>query len=273
MAIITISRELAALGDETARELTKQLGYRFVDKEALEEQIRSFGINGQKLKIFDERKPSLLAAFSHDKDKYLHYLKTAIFIEAEQGNCVFIGRGAGMVFANMPGHISLFLTAPLHTRIERVKNYFHCDEHKAKQIIERSDQDRAGFHKYYFGIDWREPENYHLSINTGIFNPSAVAEIIKSLKDRIFTEEAEAMNNICLKEYSIEQRIRHKVLYERCIPIRFFDMNVSNDVVTMYGIANSQVLIDTALEAAREAAHDARIVSEIQIVRDYIVMP
>jgi len=67
MAIITISRELAALGDETAQELAKVLDYRFVGKHILEERIKSYGINDEKLKKYDERKPSFFASLSRDR--------------------------------------------------------------------------------------------------------------------------------------------------------------------------------------------------------------
>ena len=36
MAIITISRQIASYGDETALELAKSLGYEFIDKKDLE---------------------------------------------------------------------------------------------------------------------------------------------------------------------------------------------------------------------------------------------
>ena len=273
MAIITISRELAALGDETARALAKQTGYRFVDKQALEERIKSFGIEDRKLKKYDERKPSLLASLSQDRDDYLHYLKTAIFAEAEEGSCVFIGRGTGMVFRNMPGHISLFLAAPLDIRIERVKSYFHCDEWRSRQIIERSDRDRSGFHRYFFDIDWRDPGNYHLTLNTGVFPPVTCAEIVKQLSDRVFTPEAEERNAACLKDMILEQRIKHHVVHEREIPIHFLETAVSGGVVTLYGVANSQALVDAAIGAAKEAADSATVRNEIQIVREYSVMP
>ncbi|GHV96620.1 phospholipid-binding protein [Spirochaetia bacterium] len=273
MAIITVSRELAALGDETAQELAKLLGYRFVDKNALQERIKSYGIEGQKFQKYDERKPSFLASLSQDRDDYLHYLKTAIYAETEQGSSVFIGRGASLVFKNVPGVISVFLVAPLEIRIERVKNYFHCDEKRAKQIIERSDQDRIGFHRYFFDIEWKDPGNYHLSLNTGIFHPSVCAEIIKRLQEHIFTPEAEAQNAARLKELILEQQVKHHIIYEREIPIHFLETSVSGNVVTLYGVANSQALIEAALNAARESAGSATVQSEIQIVREYSVMP
>jgi cytidylate kinase len=283
MAIITISRELATLGDETARELSKLLGYHLVDKHALAERIKSYGIEGSKLMKYDERKPSFFASLSHDRDDYLHYLRTAILEEAEHGSCIIIGRGAGVVFKNMPAHISMFLAAPLEIRIERVKSYFHCDEHRARQIIERSDQDRLGFHRYFFDIEWRDPGNYHLSLNTGIFHPAACAEIVKLFKDRIFTPEAEEQNKTRLKELILEQRVKHNIMYEQGIPIHFLEVSASGSAVILYGVANSQAAADAAadaaaaMKAAQETANmierSIEVHNEIQIVHEYTVMP
>jgi len=291
MAIITISRELATLGDETARELAKQLGYNLVDKNTLSERIKSYGVEDSKLVKYDERKPSFIASLSHDRDDYLHYLRTAILAEAERANCVFIGRGAGAIFKNMPAWISVFLAAPLEIRIERVKSYFHCDENRARQIIEHSDQDRIGFHRYFFDVEWRNPGNYHISLNTGISHPALCAEIVMLLKNRIFTPEAEEQNKIRLKELILEQKIKHNIAYEQGIPVHFLEVSAAGvfaagsgaaeSGVTLYGVVNSQSLCDSAANAALKAAQEitggaenpVTIRNEIQIVHEYTVMP
>jgi cytidylate kinase len=282
MAIITISRELAALGDETARELSKLLGCHLVDKHTLAERIKSYGIEDSKLIKYDERKPSFFASLSHNRDDYLHYLRTAILEEAEHGNCIFTGRGAGVVFKNMPAHISMFLAAPLEIRIERVKSYFHCDERRARQIIERSDQDRLGFHRYFFDIDWRNPENYHISMNTGIFQPADCAEIVSLFGKRIFTPEAEEQNKIRLKELILEQKVKQSIMYEQGIPVHFLEVSASGSTaaggtVTLYGVANSQASADAAMKAAQETAgiieKSIEVRNEIQIVHEYTVIP
>jgi cytidylate kinase len=279
MGIITVSRELAALGDETARELAKLLDYRFVDKHTLEERIKSYGSEGQKFEKYDECKPSFFASLSHDRDDYLHYLKTAMFAEAEQGNCVLIGRGAGMVLKNVPGIITIFLASPLDIRIERAKSYFHCDERRARQILQRSDQDRLGYHRYFYDIDWRDPGNYHLAFNTGLFHPATCAEIVSQLKEKLFTPEVEARNAARLKELILEQKLKHCIVYEREIPIHFLEASVSDSHITLYGVATSQALVDAAVSATREMtgiAEDSSsgsIRSEIQVVQEYSVIP
>jgi cytidylate kinase len=273
MAIITISRELAALGDETAHELAKILNYRFVDKQVLENRIKSYGVADRKFEKYDERKPSFWASLSQDRDDYLHYLRTAIFAEAAGESSIFIGRGAAVVFRDVPGVVSVFLVASPEIRLERVKSYFHCDDKRARQIIEQSDRDRTGFHRYFFDVEWRDPKNYHLSLNTGFLHPAVCARIIKDLMENCVSEEVKSQNAVRLKELILGQQVKHHILYEKRIPIHFLEASVQGSAITMYGVANSQALVEAALAAAREAAGPALVESEIQVVQEYSIMP
>jgi cytidylate kinase len=273
MAIITISRQLAALGDETAQELAKLLEYRFVNKQILEERIKSYGVVGRKLEKYDERKPSFLASLSQDRDDYLHYLKIAMLTEAAEGSCVFIGRGAAAIFRNMPGVISVFLMAPLEIRVERVKSYFHCDDKRARQIIEQGDHDRIGFHRFFFDMDWKDPANYHLCLNTGYLPPSLCANMIKDLRNHAVNTETETQNSQRLKEMTLGQQLIHHILYEKEIPIHFLEASVTEGVVMLYGVANAQALVEAAVSAARDMGSVKSVISEIQVVQEYSVMP
>jgi len=203
----------------------------------------------------------------------MHYLQAAIFAEAEQGSCILIGRGANIILKSMPALISVYLSARSEIRIERVKSYFHCDEKRAAQIIDRSDKDRIGFHRAFFDIEWGHPGNYHISLNTGIFSPSDCADFVYSLKDRFFTPETEAQNLVILKNLALEHEIKHRILYEKELPIRFLEISVSDNIVTLYGTTNSQALLDAAVSSAQEVADSSTIRNEIQIIREYGVMP
>jgi len=273
MAIITLSRELAALGDETANELADKLNYRLVDKTVLEERIKSFGVADHKFRKYDEKKPSFWASLSQDRDDYLHYLKSAILAEAEQGNAILVGRGAAMILKNVPGIFSVFLAAAPEIRLERVKSYFHCDDKRAQNVIEQSDHDREGFHRYFFDVEWKDPGNYHLALNTGYLHPAVCAGMVKYMRDKTLTEETEVLNVQRIKELSLGQRIKHHIYYEREVSIHFLEVSVSGSQIFLYGVANAQSLIEAAVSSAREMAPGASIQSEIQVVQDYTVMP
>jgi cytidylate kinase len=273
MAIITISRQLASLGDETAAELAKLLDYRFVDKQSLEKRIKSYGVEGPKLEKYDERKPAFLAAFSQDRDDYLHFLKIAMLTEAGEGNCVFIGRGAFAFFQDVPGVLSVFLVAPLDIRIERVKSYFHCDEKRARQIIDQSDHDRSGFHRYFFDVKWENPANYHLTLNMGSLHPALAARIIKELRDDTIGADTEAKSACALNDMALGQRLVHHILYEREIPVHFLEATVFRGAVTLYGVVNSQALVESVVAMARNFPGVVKASSEIQVVKEYSIVP
>jgi cytidylate kinase len=273
MSIITISRQLASLGDETASELAKLLDFRFVDKLSLEERIKAYGVAGPKLEKYDERKPAFWAAFSQDRDDYLHFLKTAMLDQAGKGNCVFIGRGAFALFKDVPGVLSVFLVAPMDIRIERVKSYFHCDDKRARQIIEQSDHDRSGFHRYFFDVNWKDPANYHLTLNMGSMHPALAARIIRELKDETIGAEAEAKSAAALDDMALGHRIVHYILYEKGIPVHFLETTVVKGEASLYGVVNAQPQVESAMAAARAVPGVARVVSEIQVVKEYNVVP
>ncbi len=273
MAIVTISRELAAMGDETAHELEKLLNYSFADKQKIEELIKSYGFTGTKFARYDERKPGFWASLSRSRDDYLHYLKMAMLAEAAQGNCIIIGRGASAIFKNVPGVVSIFLAAPYDVRAERVKSYFHCDDKRAKQIIEQSDRDREGFHRYFFDMAWTNACNYHLCINTGDFHPAMGAKIIKSLLDEYVTRETEALGLKKIQELTLAQQVIHHILFEKTIPIHFLEADVSGSKVTLFGVAGSQSLVEAAVTAAQELPSISEVQSELQVVQEYSIMP
>ena len=43
---------------------------------------------------------------------------------------------------------------------------YACDERHALQIVEESDHNRIGFHKYFFSVDWDDPRGFDLTINS-----------------------------------------------------------------------------------------------------------
>ena len=64
MAVIAISRQVAALGDEIAEDAAKLLGYKFFNRKLIEQRIIELGFSADKLKKYDERKPGFFASLA-----------------------------------------------------------------------------------------------------------------------------------------------------------------------------------------------------------------
>jgi cytidylate kinase len=273
MAVITIARELASLGEEIARELCAITGYKLVDKEYLEKRLGEFGLGPEKRERYDEKKPGFWASLSQERDDYLHYLKTAVFEEAADGNCIVVGRGGSLIFRGLPSLISIKLSAPVSVRVQRVMKQYGCDERHALQIVEQSDHDRSGFHKYFFGQDWADPREYDLTICTARMTPRAVAEQIDMARRLLVDSATEEAGRTRVAELLLGQRVVTEVVYAKRVPIHFLEANVEGGRVVLHGVANTPAAIDSALAAARSVSGVAEVESAIQVVQEFTVMP
>jgi cytidylate kinase len=66
------------------------------------------------------------------------------------------------------------LVAPISVRVQRVMEHRWLRQEPAKKLIAESDGQRRRFYQDYFGADWSDPLEYHLTVNTGRLGPTAV---------------------------------------------------------------------------------------------------
>ena len=84
MAIITISRQVGAFGDEVAESVARLLNYKFITRTEIEQRIVEMGFPESKMPKFDERKPGFFASLTKDRDEYFNYMQLAVLDAAEQ---------------------------------------------------------------------------------------------------------------------------------------------------------------------------------------------
>ncbi|MBN2875568.1 MAG: cytidylate kinase family protein [Spirochaetales bacterium] len=273
MAVICVAREFAAFGDETVHELASMTGYRSIDKEYIETKMTKLGITPEVRAKYDEKKPGFWASLSQDRDDYLHFLKSVLYSEASQGNCIISGRGGFAIFAGVPGVISVRLVAPRDVKLQRISARFHCDEKRAEQLLRQNDHDRKGFHDYFFGLNWEDPVLYDMTINTGKEHPATVARIIDQLRTLTITAETEKASIARLSELRLGQDVVTEIVYTKRIPIHFVEADVKGGRVVLHGVANTQSAIDAAGQVAATVHGVESVENAIQIVQEFAVMP
>jgi len=273
MAVITIARELSSLGEEIAVELVSQTGYKLVDKDFLEKRLGEFGLGPEKRQKYDEKKPGFWASLSQERDDYLHYLKTVLYEEALGGECIVIGRGGSVIFKGLPNLLSVKLVAPVAARVQRTMAQYGVDERHALQIVEQSDHDRAGFQKYFFAMDWNDPREYDLTLNTTRLDAKAAAFAIDGARKLLVDRAKEEAGRTRVAELLLGQRVVTEIVYARRVPVHFLEANATGGRVVLHGVANTQAAIDSALAAARSVPGVSEVESAIQVVQEFTVMP
>ena len=264
MAIITISRQLGSLGTDIANKLNEEMRINYLDKESLhEELIEKYGISEEKFKRYDEKKPALWDVFSSDKDRYIHFMQTAMYEFAKKGHCIVNGRGGQVLFKNLPTVLRVRIVAPIDVRLERIKKDYNDDARLAEQIIRHSDHDRAGFHKFFFHVNWEDSGLYDLVVNTGAFSVGAAVRLIKDALKRKGVMEKQAEHERKLADICLSQDVITSIAYKEKIPVQFLEATAENGVVTLQGMTIVTENVDLCEQAARKVSGVKDVINEI----------
>lgn len=267
MAIITISRQLGSLGTEIATGLQEELHLREFDKESLEAKlISTYGLPEEKVERYDEKKPAFWDLFSSDKDKYLHFLKSAIYEFAKDGDCLIIGRGGQVLFQDIPGVLRVSIVAPLELRIERMKERKGYDDRLAEQVIRHSDHDRAGFHRFFFHVNWEDYHLYDLMINTQELTTATAVQLIKDALQAFGVAEKRHESESKLNDACLAQEVATTISYEEHVPVHFLEVSSVSGVITLRGSAMTTEDISRSEAVARRIPGVKDVVNEIYCI-------
>lgn len=273
MAIITIARQVAALGDEIANATAQKLGYKFVGRKEIEKRIIDLGFPESKLEKYDERKPGFFASLAKDRDEYMDYLQTAVLEAAQEGNTVLIGRGSYIILSELPNLVSFRLVAKDSVRIERLKKEFTWNDKQAKQRIEESDSNRLGFHKSFFNHENEASTDYHCVINTGILDIEAASNVMVETVKNIVTPEKEKAGNEKIKNLLIAQNLVNTLVFKYKLNINFLHAVVIDNRIVLQGVADSSAIVEKAIVLSQKELPDFKIESTVSIVQDFKAYP
>jgi cytidylate kinase len=94
-------------------------------------------------------------------------------------SCVFLGRAAQVVLANKADAFHVHIVAPMDDRVVRLKARDHIDTATALDHIRASDQARQRYIWSAGQVQWDNPLNYDLVVNTHRIAAVAAADTIE----------------------------------------------------------------------------------------------
>jgi len=189
MAIITISREMGSGGIPIAIMAAEKLGYTLIDGDKLRELAPEYGLSQEALEKADEKPPAFVEALDQQLETDQRLIELIVLEYALKGNVIIYGRGGQDLLTGISSVLRVRIIAPFEERVERWAEREWLDPDLARILVRKSDQQRAGFIKYYFDRDWEDPLHYDLTINTSrLSEESAVQLIANAIKDQNLKE-------------------------------------------------------------------------------------
>ena len=102
---------------------------------------------------------------------------------AEKESCVIVGRCADYALSDNPDCINVFIHADLDVRIKNVSRNLNITENKARDIINKTDKQRASYYNDYTSKKWGDSKSYNLSLDAGKLGTDNCVEMILKFRE------------------------------------------------------------------------------------------
>lgn len=197
--VITIGRQFGSGGRAIGEQLAKELGIPFYDKEILLHASEQSGLHIGLFERNDEKKTSSLL-YTLATNSYFygpsmssaeHAIGTQLYVAqvnaikslAEQGDCVMVGRCADYFLKNHCNLVSVFITADMPCRIERIMTRYNLTEKNAQDMIKKIDKSRSSYYNSTTGDKWGDARIYDLCLNSSKLGLDGSVKLIRAFLD------------------------------------------------------------------------------------------
>ncbi len=250
MAIITISREMGSGGIPIAQQVAEELGFTLVNGDAIKEMASEYDLTDEDLQQSDEKPPAFVEKLDRQIELNMNRIQLIVLEQALKGDVIIYGRGGQDLLSEIKSVFRVRVIAPFEERVERWAEREWIDPDLARSLVRKSDQQRAGFIKYYFDRDWENPVEYDLVINTTrLSNETAVQLIKKAIKDPSLIKKASSCK-AKIQDLIIQKKIQIARLANDQIKDIWFNIEVRDCHVTLaghvYSAAERKAIIDDA---------------------------
>lgn len=272
MAIITISREMGSGGIPIAHKVAEKLGYRLIDGEAILEAAASYGLSPEAIEQADEKPPHFVDTLDSKQVLDLHLIELIILEAALKGNVVIYGRGGQDLLKDIGSVLRTRIVAPFEDRVERWAEREWLDPDRARYLVRKSDQQRAGFIKYYFDRDWEDCIHYDLTINTQRLSQNMAVQLICScVKDENLVAVKSDSKRI-LSDLILRKRVEIAILSADNIDAYLLEIAAKDGIVTLSGQVHSRSEKTAAEKHARKIDGLKGLENHVKVV-EYRTIP
>jgi cytidylate kinase len=184
MGVIAISREFGSEGNALGAQVAKSLGYHLIFKKEIAGIFEQYGVLA-----FDEiyhADVNFWVRFDSTRKTIMNFLSTVIQGVAQYGNVVIVGRCGCEILKDFSGVLKVRVQAPLPIKVERIRQENITAPEKVEQLVLTEDENRAKLVHMFYNVNWDDPHNFDLMVDTGKISVELAAkwilEIVEALE-------------------------------------------------------------------------------------------
>lgn len=201
--IITIGRSFGSGGHVVGELLATALQIPYYNNELINLAAKRGELDKKIMEKFDEKKSNpFLFEGNYSGNQYapkgepmedvLYKLQSEVIKNiAAKSDAIIVGRCADFVLEEDDGYepkievISVFIDAPIESRIQRVKSYFDFDDNQALKFIKKRDKQRKSYYESHTKRKWANKESYGFFFDSSKIAINDIAREVKNIYDNV----------------------------------------------------------------------------------------
>lgn len=211
MSIVTISRGSYSRGKETAEKLAAVLGYECLSREILLEASTEFNIPEIKLVRALHDAPGVLERFTHGKERYLCYLRSALLNRVVSDDVVYHGLAGHYFLRDVPHVLKVRILADMEDRVREEMARENVPYEEARSVLKKDDEERRKWGVQVYGVDTWDPTLYDIVLHIGRITVDDAVDLLRTAVRRPAFQRTAASQKI-LNDLALAARVRGNLI-------------------------------------------------------------
>ncbi len=209
MPLIAMTREMGSLGKDVAAAVSARLGKPLVHHEIIDQLANKMRLRKSHVIRFLGGKANIWERLTTDKTSLSIYTADETLALAESGNVAVIrGWGSAHLLRPIQHVICVRVCAPMKVRVHRMMERLNTDDEQfVTNEIKLSEEAHGAITRRHFGINWQNPEEYDLVLNTERVSIEECADEVMALVNDPQFQETEQSRQM-LANLALETHVR-----------------------------------------------------------------
>lgn len=268
MAIITISRGTFSGGQDLAKCVSEELGYRCISREVITEAANDYGTHEEELYKALLEKPGFTERSSLERNHYLTLIQAELCKAVKDDNVVYHGHAGHLLLKGIPHVIRVRVIASMDLRIGAAMRRHEFNTKQAIDYIQKVDDERAKWTKFLYHVDWKDPLLYDFVINLNQFSISDACHVVcgftKLSAFKTTTESQRIMDNL-----ATSTDIKARIFSDPGITSAQVEAKANNGIVALSGTVGSPEELNRIHEIVQNTPNVRELGSTISVQSDW----
>jgi len=259
MPLIAMTREMGSLGKDVAAAVAARLGKPVVHHEIIDQLANKMRLRKSHVIRFLDGKANIWERLTTDKTSLAIYTADEMLALAERNDVAVIrGWGAAHLLRPIAHVVCVRVCAPMKLRVRRMMERLNTDDDAfVTNEIKLSEEAHGAITRRHFGINWQDPEQYDLVLNTERVSIDECADEVLALADDPQFRNTEHSNQM-LSNLALEAHVRAALRADPRTAKMQISISADRGRVTLAGIVDRD----------HEPLHASEVAAGVRGVKD-----